>query len=120
MPHLANDEYVRNLAQLIYRQLDPGLRVWVEYSNEVWNGIFTQFHYARDVLAPQYGGNISPMYAYGRRAAKVFSIFEDENSDQETLVKVVAGQSANAWQLDQALQGVASGGAKADVAAIAP
>ncbi len=60
IPAMATDEYVRNLANLfkygsdgvnpylrtqpnpIYPPLDAGLKIYVEYSNEVWNSSFAQ------------------------------------------------------------------------------
>jgi hypothetical protein len=42
IPHQADDDYVRNLATLLHTTLRPGLKVYVEYSNEVWNGIYQQ------------------------------------------------------------------------------
>jgi len=37
VPALASPDYVRQLATLVHERLEPGLRVIVEYSNEVWN-----------------------------------------------------------------------------------
>jgi len=37
IPHEANDEYMTNLATLIRDNLDTDLKVYVEYSNEIWN-----------------------------------------------------------------------------------
>ena len=48
MPHLASDDYVRRFAEIVKRDLDPALKVHVEYSNEVWNGIFEQHRYAEE------------------------------------------------------------------------
>ena len=42
MPHLADDDYVRNFARTVKEQLDPSRKVYVEYSNEVWNSQFPQ------------------------------------------------------------------------------
>lgn len=42
VPHMADDDYVRRLAGLAKSRLAPGLRLYVEYSNEVWNWSFTQ------------------------------------------------------------------------------
>lgn len=36
----ANDEYVRNLAMTALNSLAPNLKVYVEWSNEVWNGAY--------------------------------------------------------------------------------
>ena len=38
IPHMASDDYVRNLARFLKANLKPTLRVHVEYSNELWNG----------------------------------------------------------------------------------
>jgi hypothetical protein len=42
VPHQADDAYVRSLAKLVHKRLNPGLHVYVEYSNEVWNWGFAQ------------------------------------------------------------------------------
>jgi Ca2+-binding RTX toxin-like protein len=42
IPHLASDDYVRQFAVLIRDTLDPDLKAYIEYSNEVWNGMFVQ------------------------------------------------------------------------------
>jgi len=43
VPHLADDVYVKELAGLIHERLDPNLILYLEHSNEVWNGLFGQF-----------------------------------------------------------------------------
>jgi hypothetical protein len=50
IPHLADEDYVEQMATLFRDQLDPGLNLYVEYSNEVWNWLFTQAHYGNDSL----------------------------------------------------------------------
>lgn len=42
IPANADDNFVRSLAQLLKRKLKPGRIVYVEYSNELWNFIFSQ------------------------------------------------------------------------------
>ena len=42
IPAHANDQYVKNLAELCKKRLDPSLKLYVEYSNEVWNWSFEQ------------------------------------------------------------------------------
>lgn len=39
-PHMADDEYMHKLVQLIHDTLDPKLKCYVEYSNETWNSAF--------------------------------------------------------------------------------
>src|SRR5262249_31402848 len=43
VPALATDDYVTQLAQLIHQNLDPGLNVYVEYSNEDWNSSWQEY-----------------------------------------------------------------------------
>jgi hypothetical protein len=57
VPVRANDEYVRNLATLLRDSLNPGLNVYVEYSNELWNGAFPQFAIQRDLAIAEAQGN---------------------------------------------------------------
>jgi hypothetical protein len=45
VPHVADDHYVKSLAALIHEALDPNLKCYVEWSNETWNGMFTQAAY---------------------------------------------------------------------------
>ena len=40
VPALATTDFVTQLANLVYTKLDPGLKVYVEYSNETWNNAF--------------------------------------------------------------------------------
>lgn len=42
VPVAASDDYVRQLATLFRQSLRPGIRIYLEYSNEVWNGLFDQ------------------------------------------------------------------------------
>ncbi|MGH8128361.1 MAG: hypothetical protein ACRETC_08345 [Gammaproteobacteria bacterium] len=45
IPVMATDDYITQLANLLKSSLDPGLHVYVEYSNEVWNYGFSQYQY---------------------------------------------------------------------------
>lgn len=42
VPAHVDDEYITNLADLCKKRLDPSLKLYVEYSNEVWNWGFEQ------------------------------------------------------------------------------
>jgi hypothetical protein len=44
IPVNADADYVTQVATLLKNGLDPGIKVYVEYSNEVWNGQFQQYH----------------------------------------------------------------------------
>lgn len=45
VPHMADDDYREKLALLFKQLLRPDLRIYLEYSNEVWNSQFTQYGY---------------------------------------------------------------------------
>lgn len=45
IPHRATREYKLEFARLVKEKLDPSLKVYVEYSNEVWNWQFQQAHW---------------------------------------------------------------------------
>ncbi|MEO0912359.1 MAG: hypothetical protein AAFY59_05130 [Pseudomonadota bacterium] len=80
MPHMADDEYVRNFAEYVRDNLDPDLRAYVEYSNEVWNFIFEQATWATEQAEARWGAGAAPdawLQYYGMRAAEVAGIWDD-------------------------------------------
>ncbi len=116
VPHAANDDYVHHLAELIEQQLDPTLRVWVEFSNEAWNPQFAQYHYVTDELMPRYDTGRSEAYAL--RAAEIFDIFA-EHLPQERMRRVVAGWAAVSDMLRYGLASITDDqGTNADVTAV--
>ncbi|MGQ9605754.1 MAG: hypothetical protein ACUVTW_06095 [Thermogutta sp.] len=100
MPHLADDEYVRNFAQLVKDRLDPKLRVYVEYSNEIWNGMFEQSRWAGQE-GMRLGFAEKPWEAAWRytayRSIRMFAIWEEVFGGRERLVRVLATQAANPY-----------------------
>ncbi len=93
MPHRADDDYVRRFAELVKRDLDPRLQVYVEYSNEVWNQIFPQTVWARERAAEMWGpSDMGWMQFYGLRAAQMMDIWtEIYGPDAEgRLIRVMA------------------------------
>jgi len=44
IPHLATDDYIVNLARLLFNELNPRSNIYFEYSNEVRNWEFPQFY----------------------------------------------------------------------------
>lgn len=102
IPHQADDHYVRQTARLVRDQLQPHLRVLVEYSNETWNfaGPFTQTVWVQD--RGQALGLSSDRWEAGQRftslrSAEIWRIFEEEftGAHRQRLVKVLATQSGN-------------------------
>ncbi len=46
MPHLADNTLLYRFAQLVKQKLKPGLKVYVENSNEIWNYMYPATHHA--------------------------------------------------------------------------
>ena len=122
VPHQASDDYVRQLATLLHARLDPALRPHVEYSNEVWNRIFPQFHWATlqsgRLGLPRPSG--LPSLFYAQRSVEIFRIFAEVwGADSKRLVRVIAGHAAWTRFQEDAL-GWRDTAAQADVLAVAP
>ena len=120
VPHMADDQYVRNLAALLDSALEPDLSIYVEYSNEVWNGIFNQNSYASvqgQALAS------TPWTAawrfYSQRSVQVLQLFQNNLSSSRRLIRVLAGQSANPW-IGQQIMDWQNAYQHADAYAVAP
>lgn len=92
MPHMADDQYVQNFAELVRDRLDPRLQAYVEYSNEVWNFIFPQAHWAGDQARALWGQSETGwIQFYALRAAQVMDIWAQVFDGQtERLVRTVA------------------------------
>ncbi|KAL3920848.1 MAG: hypothetical protein SGILL_003053, partial [Bacillariaceae sp.] len=120
VPHLADDDFVRNMAALIHDTLDPSLKAYIEYSNEIWNWSpsFWQTRYASKMAAAvgMTEGNRHLLW-YGQRARDIFGIFDDVFgvSARDRLVRVIGVQAGSG---NDQLSQVGIGGA--DALAIAP
>lgn len=124
VPHRATPEYMQEMATLIRDTLDPSLKVYLEYSNEVWNWQFQQAQWMirskdaadmvraytgksawKDGIEPTFpleGGNLAREGGVDhpeRMAAlnrRCFEIFEKvfAGKDRPRLVRVIAVQAA--------------------------
>ena len=93
IPHTATDEYVRELALLVKRSLHKDARVWIEYSNEVWNSSFVQAQWVRSEAQHQ-GVRTSEFLA--QEVGRVFRGFREAFGDEASrVVRVAAGQLHN-------------------------
>lgn len=140
VPHLADDDFIEQMAKLVKQRLEPGRVVYVEYSNEVWNGIFSQHKYAMEQgckaglnKVGSYKGSCDDdgarMWAgtkfTAKRAAKVFDTFERVFGGTDRIVRVLAGQSGFVELNDVLLKSFSDPainpkGVKADALAVAP
>lgn len=98
IPHGANDAYVREFATYLTEKLDPDLIAYVEYSNEVWNGIFKQATYMDLMGAELYPDAQDPGTAYyAHRSVEVAQIFTEvfgEDADSRLNNVIATKQTA--------------------------
>ena len=92
--HLSTDSYVEQVAKFLHANINPGRRVYVEFSNETWNSQFPVHAYCQ-AMAPEGDPDIlrrGYIYAMDRGAA-IGRIFK--NNMPGRVVKTVWGvQSA--------------------------
>lgn len=122
MPHRADDEYIRNFARLVRQRLDGRRKVYVEYSNEVWNGQFPQSKYAGEE-GIKLGFAEKPWEAAWRftahRSVQIFRIWEEAMGGRDRLVRILPSQAANPYVSERILE-FQDACRSADALAIAP
>lgn len=105
LPHNADSAYIASLAALARRELDTTLRLYLEYSNEVWNGIFPQRNW---VERNTHILNSPQKYAYCFE--RTFRIFMREwTGHGQRIIRVAATQLDNPWLIRQMLTYVPNG-----------
>ena len=121
IPIAANDAYVRELARLMLKHLDPDRLLFLELGNEIWNGaapyVRGRAHALEQAKAtwPNVLGKVRPysdgdpvnesmmVYSWqGMRTVQIAKIFKEEwDTQADRIVTVLAGQigaSAPYWQ----------------------
>ncbi len=108
IPHHADDDYNRQFARLVRDHLEPQLKVYVEYSNEVWNSRFPQYDWVKQ-RADDAGLHLYQQVAI--EAQRDWDLWLEEFGPQrDRVVRVLAGQSANRWHLQRATSRLGEGG----------
>jgi hypothetical protein len=125
MPHLADDDYIRNFARMVKDKLNPRLKIYIEYSNEVWNSQFQQTRYSWEKAKELNLGNQERPWEgggqyYSKRSLEIFKIWEKVFGSHDRLVRVLAWQSGNTWWLEQIILPFQDAHKHADALAIAP
>ena len=122
LPHLADDDYVRQFAQMVKTKLAPVLKVYVEYSNEVWNGQFVQSRWAGE-QGVKLGFAQKSWEAGWRftayRSVQIFKIWEDVFGGTQRLVRVLPSQAANPYVSERVVE-FQDAWKQADALAVAP
>lgn len=122
LPHAASDDFIRRFAEYVRVNLDPTLKVYVEYTNEAWNGIFTQHAHVKQ-QGVRLGLDADPNQAaykyYSRRSVEIFRIWEQAFGGKERLVRVLAGL-VGSTQMSQTILGFEEAFRQTDAYAVAP
>lgn len=102
VPVAATDDYVRELAAFLRRELKPGIHVYVEHSNEVWNFGFPQYIYNKLAAIDEVKKGGSPLNADGsnkeeawahrrhaKRLVEIARVFREAFAGQEGRVRPI-------------------------------
>ena len=122
VPDDADDDFVRNLAILLKANLQSSKKVYIEYSNEVWNASFEQNRRAAQkgrALGMAETDWEAAWFYTARRSVEIFAIFEEVFGGTERLVRILPSQAANPYVSEQILK-FEDAWKKADALAIAP
>ncbi len=108
IPHLADDDYIRKIAAMIHERLDPSLVATFEFSNEVWNPMFSQSKWA-DQQGMAQGLGTKPWEAgwahYSKDCRRMADIVDEVYaSDPQRRRRVVSSQAANPHIIKQILK----------------
>ncbi|MBI3500512.1 MAG: T9SS type A sorting domain-containing protein [Bacteroidetes bacterium] len=117
VPHAADSDYVMNLAQMMRDSLNPNLKIYLEYSNELWNSTNTVAYPWVQANAPQ-SLNSAQRIAYFYK--KNFDIWQMVFGSQfsSRIVRVVGSQLTTPWYGQQEMAYLINNGSGAD--ALAP
>jgi hypothetical protein len=115
LPYWAGDAFAREFALLARSMLADNLNVYLEYSNEVWNGAFPFSLYGNEIEAwgkarwpASRVGNAFTDFDkrinyYGMRSAQVCAIWKQTFGDQADRVRCVMGAAPFGYWAEQAL-----------------
>jgi hypothetical protein len=124
IPHQADDNYIRELAKLLKQDLDLDQKIYVEYSNELWNGLFEQTKWLYkagcenpDTFVPAQGDNdqgipgcndfLSSVNLHVKKLARIAEIFDEvfQDSFDDRIIVVAASQAVSPYLSEQLLKG---------------
>jgi len=107
IPHQATDEYVRNFANYVKNNLNANLKVYVEYSNEAWNGMFNQLDYTIKKGKQEFP-HLDNFRAgwdwFSKRTTQITQIWDEVfDADKDRVIGVMGAQAANLYQGERVL-----------------
>lgn len=109
MPWNADEDYIANFAKFVHDNLRSGRKVYVETSNEVWNGGYPVMHQAQaegvaEGLDASHGVYGQAMYRYAEKTQQVMRIWSKVFAGQENrLVRVISAQNVSPFWSEKML-----------------
>jgi hypothetical protein len=95
IPHQADDDFIREFAKLVKGRLSPERKLYIEYSNEIWNRGFQHLNFAAERGKKLNLGAPDHLRYYCRRSTEIFDVFKEVFGGNDRLVRVLAGQFSN-------------------------
>lgn len=106
MPHLSDGDYMRRFATYVRDTLDPGLKAYTEFSNEMWNWGFEQAQWALAQSEARWGSELDNgwMQYAGMRAGEMGRIWGEVYGDEAAARLIRVAATHTDWQgLEKAL-----------------
>jgi hypothetical protein len=101
VPVNADGDYITQMATLAHNTVSPSLKVYIEFSNEVWNSAYAQYGYAIQQGNATWPGAAANAFAYNRdwfgmRTAQMCDIWKSVwSGDASRVICVLGAQAAN-------------------------
>ena len=119
VPHMADTNYIVQMATLFKDNLNSNLTIYLEYSNEVWNPTFEQFFWVKDDFTwldhsfphnDLYDNSQSIYYNTGLLAKRTFDLwYQTFGADSSRVKRVLAAQGGNVWVAQEMISAVGNG-----------
>jgi hypothetical protein len=103
--HLADDDYNHRAAELLRDTLNPASKVYLEWSDEVWNANYPVARYSQEqglALGLSTDSLQAAIRFQARRSKQIFQIWS-QVFPADRLVRVLSGQAGNQWVLQTAI-----------------
>jgi hypothetical protein len=132
VPAMADDNYITQMATLVHSLLGGTQKVYIEFSNEVWNSVFSQYTYAINQGQSTFAAGLGSPFDYNRnwygmRVAQTCDTWKSVwGSDASRVVCVLGAQGASTYTATESLgcpfwkQGAPCSGHGIGAVAIAP
>lgn len=109
IPHAASDNFITQAAAMWRDGLEAGRKIYLEYSNEIWNGMFAQHQYAvaQAESTPDLPDGFEGAACWnGRRAKQMFGLWQIAfgANFSSRVVRCLGSQVANSWVVEQSLK----------------